>query len=118
MSASVADWTRGGEGVAYQACRSCGAHWYFHRTFCPRCGQASPEDRTAGGEGSVHAVTVVARAPSEAMRAHAPYAIVLVDADEGFRLMAHGALDLRIGDRVRCRFGDLAGRLVPYFEKP
>jgi uncharacterized OB-fold protein len=118
MSASVADWTRGGEGVAYQACRSCGAHWYFHRTFCPRCGQASPEDRTASGEGTVHAVTVVARAPSEALRAHAPYAIVLVDAAEGFRLMAHGALDLRIGDRVRCRFTDLAGRLVPYFEKP
>ena len=118
MSATVADWTRGGEGLAYQACSACGSRWYFHRTFCPRCGQAPPEDRAAAGGGTVHAVTLVARAPSEALRAHAPYAIVLVDADEGFRVMAHGAQGLRIGDRVRCRFIDLAGRLVPYFEKP
>jgi uncharacterized OB-fold protein len=118
MSATVADWTRGGAGVAYQACRACGARWYFHRTFCPRCGKDSPDDLAASGTGTVHAVTVVARAPSETLRAHAPYAIVLVDADEGFRLMAHGALDLRIGDRVRSRCIDLAGRLIPYFEKP
>ena len=114
---TVADWTRGAAGLAYQACSGCGATWYFHRTFCPRCGQAGPEDRAAGGSGTVHAATLVVRAPSEALRAYAPYAIVLVDADEGFRVMAHGAQDLRIGDRVRCRFIDLAGRQVPYFEK-
>ena len=117
MSAPVADWTEGSAGLAYQACNACAARWYFQRTFCPRCGHAPPEVRAAGGGGTVHAVTVVARAPNDALREYAPYTIVLVDADEGFRLMAHGAPGLHIGDRVRCRFIDLAGRLVPYFDQ-
>jgi uncharacterized OB-fold protein len=50
------------------------------------------------------------------LRAHAPYLIVLVDADEGFRLMAHGAHDLRIGARVRCRFVPFGDRLIPFFD--
>jgi uncharacterized OB-fold protein len=113
----IQDWTQGGEGVAYQACGACGAVWYFRRTFCPRCGHESPEVRSAGGAGTVHAVTLVARAPTEELRALAPYAIVLVDTDEGFRMMAHGDRDLRIGDRVRCRFVPMAGRIVPRYEK-
>ncbi|HEU5283589.1 MAG TPA: OB-fold domain-containing protein [Burkholderiales bacterium] len=113
----IPDWTEGGEGVAYQGCGGCGAVWYFHRTFCPRCGREAPEVRAAAGAGTVHAVTLVARAPTEELRAHAPYAIVLVDADEGFRMMAHGDNDLRIGDRVRCRFVTQAGRVMPHFEK-
>jgi uncharacterized protein len=117
MSATPADWTQGGEGIAFQACAACAARWYFRRTFCPRCGHAPPQERAAGGSGTVHAVTVVTRAPTEELRAHAPYTIVLVDADEGFRVMAHGAAGLKIGDRVRCSFVALAGRRIPRFEK-
>jgi uncharacterized OB-fold protein len=65
----------------------------------------------------VHAVSVVARAPSEALRAHAPYVIVLVDTDEDFRVMAHAEEAVAIGERVQCRFTPIAGRLVPRFEK-
>jgi hypothetical protein len=32
-------------------------------------------------------------------------------------MMAHGDPDLRIGDRVQCRFIALAGRLVPRYDK-
>lgn len=117
MSAPVLDWTQGNAGIAYQACPRCRSAWYFRRTFCPACGDTHPESHQASGGGVVHAATLVARAPSEALRPHAPYLLVLVDADEGFRLMAHGAGDLAIGDRVQCRFIDLAGRLVPRFEK-
>jgi len=39
-----------------------------------------------------------------------------VDADEGFRLMAHGESALRIGDPVHVVFRDFAGRLVPFFQ--
>ena len=65
----------------------------------------------------MHARTLVARAPTEELRAHAPYLIALIDADEGFRLMAHGDAGLQIGDRVRARFAQLAGRKIPYFDK-
>jgi uncharacterized OB-fold protein len=114
---TVNDWTRGSEGIAYQACEACGNVWYFRRTFCPRCGRPEPADRQASGRGTVHAVTLVTRAPTEVLRAHAPYAIALIDADEGFRLMAHAGKDVAIGDRVTCRFITLAGGPVPCFEK-
>ena len=114
---SVLDWTKGGDGIAYQTCGNCKTVWYFQRSFCPECGTSQPAMLQASGLGTVHACTLVARAPTEEMRAHAPYLIVLVDADEGFRLMAHGAAGLQIGDRVRARFAQLAGRKIPYFEK-
>lgn len=114
---AVRDWTRGGDGIAFQACGNCRAVWYFHRGFCPQCGDGNPQTRQASGLGTVHALTRVARAPTEELRAHAPYVIALVDADEGFRLMAHCAPELRIGDRVRAKFTDLAGKKIPYFVK-
>ena len=46
------------------------------------------------------------RAATPETRAHVPYNIVLVDTEEGFRMMAHGANDLAIGDsrqRAICR---------------
>lgn len=117
MMTAIADWTDGGTGIAYQTCTSCKAAWYFHRGFCPVCGDSDVVTRQASGAGTVHARTSVARAPTEELRAHAPYLIALVDADEGFRLMAHGDPMLRIGDRVRARFVDLAGKTIPYFDK-
>ena len=113
----IQDWTQSTPGLAYQACPACRAVWYFQRSFCPRCGQAGPELRQSGGGGTVHAITLVTRAPSEDLRAHAPYAIALVDTDEGVRVMGHADPELAIGERVDCRFETLAGRLVPRFEK-
>ena len=111
------DWATGGNGIVYQRCSTCAAVWYFRRSFCPRCGTERPQTCQASGCGTVHAVTTVARPPSEELRPHAPYVLALVDADEGFRLMGHGERGLEIGDRVRVRFADLAGRIVPCFEK-
>ena len=115
-ASALRDWTIGGEGIAFQSCRVCSHRWYFRREFCPRCGSDSPSDQQASGLGTVHAATLVTRAPSEELRVHAPYLIVLVDADEGFRLMAHGARELRIGARVRCRYVSFGGRLIPFFD--
>jgi uncharacterized protein len=111
------DWTRGSAGIVYQACPDCGHAWYFKRTFCPECGAAGPLERVSAGRGTVHADTMVHRAPTEEFRALAPYRIVLVDVDEGFRMMGHGDPGLAIGVRVRCGFRPLGDRLLPYFEK-
>jgi len=116
-SAALADWTSGAHALVYQRCEACKSTWYFRRTFCPHCGGSAVTDVEASGRGVVHAVTLVTRAPTEEMRAYAPYLIVLIDVDEGFRLMAHGEASLEIGDRVRIGFKTLAGRLIPYFEK-
>jgi uncharacterized protein len=71
----------------------------------------------ASGEGIVYATSLVCRAATPETKAHVPYNIVLVDAVEGFRMMAHGEADLAIGDRVTARFVPFAGRLVPCFVK-
>lgn len=112
-----ADWTRGGPGVMYQKCGGCAQVWYFRREFCPACGAIGPSDFASAGSGTVHAGTMVHRAPTDEFRALAPYRIVLADIDEGFRMMGHGDPSLAIGDRVRCTFRTLGDRLLPYFEK-
>ena len=111
------DWTRGGDRVVFQQCGACRHTWYFRRDFCPACGHASPATSTSTGIGTVHASTLVQRAPSDDFRAAAPYRIVLIDVVEGFRMMGHGDLSLAIGDRVRCRVRKIAGRLLPYFDR-
>ena len=113
----ISDWTKEGDGIAYQSCGNCKAIWYFQRSFCPACGTEHPVTLQASGRGVVHARTLVTRAPTEELRAHAPYLIVLIDAEEGFRLMAHGDPALQIGDRVLARFTQLAGHKIPYFDK-
>jgi len=114
---TLADWTTGTHALVFQRCPSCRLTWYFRRSFCPRCGASPVRDEQASGQGTVHAATLVTRAPTEELRAHVPYLIVLVDADEGFRLMAHGDAALELGARVRCSFKTLAGQLIPYFER-
>ena len=143
MTPPVQDWTQGGTALQVQQCPACLARWYFRRNFCPGCGHASPLTRDnaevmkairrkegvaypvlapnlKGFDAAVEAgATEVAgfRAPSEAFRALAPYAIVLVGLSEGVRVMAHGSLDLAIGDRVHFSLRTVAGQPLPYFQK-
>lgn len=113
---SVSDWTTGGEGIAYQRC-GCGHVQYIARDICAACGTAKPDVAQASGVGTIYAASLVHRAATPELRAETPYMIVLADTPEGFRMMAHGAVDLAIGDRVRATFRSFAGRLVPYFER-
>ena len=113
----MSGWTTGEESIVYQSCAACGARQYFRRSFCTACGAADPTKQRASGEGVVYATSLVCRAATPETRAHVPYNIVLVDAAEGFRMMAHGDNDLAIGDKVTARYQPFAGRLVPYFQR-
>ncbi len=112
-----ADWKAGIEAILYQSCGTCGNVQYFHRGFCAACGGSNVIEKRASGEGTVYATSLVCRAATPETRAHVPYNIVLVDTAEGFRMMAHGDNDLAIGDKVRARFTQFAGKMVPYFER-
>lgn len=94
------DWTEGAEAILYDVCRRCSHSIYLRRGFCPACGAEDVETRTAAGGGTVHAVTTVVRAPAPEWKAIAPYDLVLVDLDEGVRMMSHAEPGLKIGDRV------------------
>jgi uncharacterized OB-fold protein len=113
----MADWTKGEEAIVYQSCAACGSVQYFRRSFCAACGAPDPEDKRANGAGVVYATSLVVRAATPEARAHVPYNIVLIDAAEGFRMMAHGDNDLKIGDKVTAQHRRFTGRLVPYFTR-
>lgn len=110
-------WQRCAAGtLGYQRCAACGRAQFYPRPFCARCGGA-PAWAQSTGCGTVYAVTRVDRAPSPDFAALVPYDILLVDLDEGFRMMAHGAPGLAIGDRVRVSFRSHGERALPYFKR-
>ena len=101
----------------YQRCGGCGHAWYFRRDFCPACGDSAPQVLAAGGAGRLYAATLVHRAQSEEFKALVPYAIVLADMREGFRVMGHAEPGLAPDTPVRCEMRSIAGRLIPFFVK-
>lgn len=86
-----------------QRCGSCSQHIYFPRVVCPHCGAPDPELVPTPGLGTVHAVTTARRKPD----AGGDLGIVLVDLDEGVRLMSRvegiAPADVKIGQRVKAR---------------
>lgn len=103
--------------LAYQRCGACAHVWYFQRGFCPACGSEQVATLQAGGAGRLYASTLVHRAPSDEFKPLVPYSIVLVDLQEGPRVMGHGAPGLAIDSPVRCELREIAGRPIPYFVK-
>jgi uncharacterized OB-fold protein len=107
--------------LRHQACRGCGKVQFYPRALCAGCGATDLEWRRSGGLGVVYAVTVVYRAPSEPFRADVPYAVALVDLDEGFRMMANVVGDdpegVAIGDRVRVVFEMRGEVALPQFTR-
>lgn len=95
--------------VRYQRCDDCGARQPPERHACRACGSPQLRWHDASGHATVHAVTEISRAPTEAFRALAPYTLVLATLDEGPRVMGHAEPGVAIGDRVRAgflRFGE------------
>jgi uncharacterized OB-fold protein len=107
--------------LLYQHCRRCDRVQFYPRAICTRCGGTSLEWRRSAGTGTVYAVTVVYRPPSSAFKADVPYAIALIDLDEGFRMMANvfsgDPEAVAIGDRVRVTFERRGDQAVPQFTR-
>lgn len=112
------DGCRAGE-LRYQYCPACDRVQFYPRSICAGCGRSALEWRRSNGTGTVYALTVVYRPPSAAFAAGVPYAIALVDLDEGFRMMAN-VIDcdpeaVAIGDRVQVVFERRADTVLPQF---
>ncbi|MGB0572241.1 MAG: Zn-ribbon domain-containing OB-fold protein [Alphaproteobacteria bacterium] len=111
-------WAGAAEGeLRYRKCGACGASIFYPRAICPKCGAPDPAWAVSNGVGSVYACSTVHRAPP-AFADNAPYTVLLVDLDEGFRMMGGlvGQTDIAVGDRVTVTFRDGPdGRPAPYF---
>ena len=70
-----------------QRCHRCGEHQFYPRVVCSHCGSHDLDWVVARGRGQVASFTIVRRAVSRDFEA--PYAMALVDLEEGVRLMTH-----------------------------
>jgi uncharacterized protein len=102
--------------LAYQTCRRCGNAQVFPRPFCSRCGSADLAWNAAAGTGTVVGHSVLHRAPTPADRERLPYAVALVELDEGLRVMGNAGLDLGIGARVSLSFAAHGTRCLLRFD--
>lgn len=71
-----------------QHCLACGAVQYYQQAVCRSCGSNRLEHRPASGRGRVHSYSVVHRAPGPAFKADTPYAVLLVELEEGPRMIS------------------------------
>ncbi|MGH6715322.1 MAG: Zn-ribbon domain-containing OB-fold protein [Bradyrhizobium sp.] len=71
-----------------QHCTDCGHVQYYQQATCRACGGESLEHRAASGRGKVHSFSVVHRAPGPAFKADVPYAVLLVELEEGPRMIS------------------------------
>ncbi|MBV9228226.1 MAG: OB-fold domain-containing protein [Chloroflexi bacterium] len=85
--------------LAYQYCQTCAAPVFYPRVLCPTCGGTALEWRVSSGRGTVYSTTTIYH------RGKAPYNVVLVDLEEGFRMMSRveetPSEEVRIGMAVR-----------------
>jgi uncharacterized OB-fold protein len=102
-------------GLLLQRCRACGDHWRLPRSLCRACGSDQLEANISAGDGVVHAATTIHRAPGPEFADAVPYGIVLVDLDEGVRVMGRAPPDIAIGTRVRCRMERVVETDLPVF---
>jgi hypothetical protein len=114
-------WCKQGD-LRFQRCTECGAWRHVPREMCAECGSWNWEWAKSTGRGTVFTWTVVARALHPAFQADTPYAPVVVEMDEGVRLLG-SVVDcppdqLRIGMPVEVIFEEATPEItLPRFRR-
>lgn len=103
-----------------QWCVPCNEAVFYPREACPRCLGTALEWRASGGRGVVYAVSIQHKPAFPGLAGKVPYAVVLVDLDEGVRLMSNvvecDVDDVVIGLPVEVTWEPLSdGRNLPQF---
>jgi uncharacterized OB-fold protein len=74
--------------LCFQRCASCGAWRHLPRFLCARCGSAKWSWEQSSGRGKIFSWTVTHQALHPAFAADVPYAIAIVEMEEGVRLVS------------------------------
>ncbi len=100
-------------GLGFQRCAGCGAAIFYPRVLCPVCGGDDLPWETSSGRGFIYATTAVYRREDD------PYNVVLVDLEEGFRMMSRvdgvPAERVEVGARVTLRLDSECDDPAPVF---
>jgi uncharacterized protein len=112
-------WQAAAEGrLVGQACSTCGRLRHPPRPMCPVCGSLDWHEVTLSGDGTIYSFSILHHPQNPAFEY--PVLAVLVDLDEGIRLVSNvidtEPGDLKIGQRVHVAFVPTARDMaVPVF---
>jgi uncharacterized OB-fold protein len=82
-------WKSAAEGrLVVQRCTSCGAYQFYPRALCATCA-GETEWVNASGRGTLYTYTIIRQNRSEAFAALSPYAVGIVELEEGVRMMTN-----------------------------
>jgi uncharacterized protein len=88
-NASAHYWQSAAEGkLVLQRCVTCGAYQFYPRALCTSCA-GETEWVDASGRGSLYTFTVIRQNRSEAFKDLSPYAVGIIDLEEGVRMMSN-----------------------------
>ena len=120
-NAGAAYWAAAANGVLLlPKCVECARTFWHPRPRCPHCGSDRVDWIESAGKGAIHTFTVVRQTSDPFFSTRLPYAVAMIDLDEGVRVMTNVVqtpLDaLRIGMRVEVQFErGSAGIGIPCF---
>ena len=96
--------------LAFQACARCSAAIFPPRGRCSRCGADALTWRRSAGRATVYSTTVLTP------RDRPAHAVVLVDLDEGYRMMSRiDDAEVAIDERVRVDIAQVGDHALPLF---
>jgi uncharacterized OB-fold protein len=107
--------------LSLQRCEECGTYQWYPKAWCVECGSRKLKWKKVTGKGKVYSYTVIRHAKaSPAFTEELPFAIAVVELDEGPRMYAR-LLDCPIGEiktgmRVKVAFEDVSKAIsLPQF---
>ncbi|MEV0087315.1 Zn-ribbon domain-containing OB-fold protein [Saccharopolyspora sp. NPDC050642] len=104
------------ERLVVQRCETCGRHQFYPRTFCTACLSERLDWVQSAGLGRIYTFTVCRLPAHPSMTDKVPYAVAMIDLDEGVRLLTNIVdcpIDLiRVGARVAVRFERISSTTV------
>jgi uncharacterized OB-fold protein len=107
------------EQLLLSECRTCHNLFYYPRIACPRCGGQDLGWRASAGRGKVHTYSHVHTSFFGATwEDELPYTVVVVDLDEGPRLLSRLIGDdreaVKTGMRIKLDFVEIEGQKLPF----
>ncbi|NUP66014.1 MAG: Zn-ribbon domain-containing OB-fold protein [Nonomuraea sp.] len=114
------DGTAAGE-LRIQRCQTCARHYFYPRPSCPHCGSDDVEWVRATGRATLYSYVINHR-PAPGFEGEGPYAIAVVELEEGVRMMtnivgvANTPDDLPLDMELQVVFEQRGDVHVPLFE--
>jgi uncharacterized OB-fold protein len=102
--------------LIFQQCRACQHRFAPYQPVCPSCWSQDVADQPSSGKGTIYTFSIVYRAPVPAHRPDLPYAVALVQLDEGpyvtTNIVGSPVDEIRIGQPVEVVFEDVTEEIT------